>query len=115
MSQLTAKVTAAVGCLDKIAEPLKQARISSAACACEGKDGFATFSVDAKDEQLLHKFNAAIASTPVLHVNVRNEAGCLSHVLTSFSQAGASVAHLACACGAGDVTGTVSVGLHVRS
>jgi hypothetical protein len=114
MSQLTAKVTAAVGCLDKLAEPLKQARISSAACACEGKDGFATFSVDAKDEQLLQKFNATVASIPVLHVSVRNEAGCLTQVLSSFSQAGASIAHLACACGAADAHGTVSVGLHPR-
>jgi hypothetical protein len=115
MSQLTAKVTSAVGCLDKLAEPLKNARINSAACACEAKDGFATFSVDAKDEQLLQKFSATVASIPVLHVSVRNEAGCLSQVLSSFSQAGASIAHLACACGAGDATGTVSVGLHVRS
>jgi hypothetical protein len=113
--QLTARVTAEVGCLDKLAEPLRHSHINSAACACEGKEGFATFAVEDKDAQLLRKFNAKVIDVPVLHVNVRNEAGCLSRVLSSFSLAGASVGSLACACSPGDAMGTVAVGLLPRT
>lgn len=114
MSQLTARVNTEVGCLDRLAEPLKNARISAAACACEGGSGFATFAVDEKDAQALAKFHAGVTAIPVLHVSVRNEAGCLSRVLSSFTQAGASIGSLACACAHGDAVGTVAVGLLAR-
>jgi hypothetical protein len=114
MSQLTARVTSKVGCLDRIAEPLRNTRISSAACACEGGEGFATFSVEDKDDNLLRSFGAKATGIPVLHINVRNEAGCLSRVLESFNRAGASIGSLACACADSDTTGTVSVGLLPR-
>jgi acetolactate synthase small subunit len=50
----------------------------------------------------------------VFHVNVRNEAGCLSRVTSALSRAGVTIGSLACACAASDVSGTVAVGLLPR-
>ena len=112
MAEYSVRVTSKAGCLDKVADSLKGARVTSAACACAGGDGFATFSVD---EKVKLTADAKETGTPVLHIAVRNEAGCLSRVTSALSQAGVTIGSLACACGHGDATGIVAVGLLTRS
>ena len=111
MAEYSVRVTSKVGCLDKVADSLKTARINSVACACDGGDGFATFSVADKVKLAA---DARESAAPVLHINVRNEAGCLSKVTSTLSQAGVTIGSLACACGAADASGTVAVGLLTR-
>lgn len=115
MAEYSVRVSSKVGCLDSIADSLTKAnaQINSVACACAGGDGFATFSVEKKV-----KLDVPLAKDApglsVLHVNVRNEAGCLSRVTSALTQAGVTIGSLACACSASDVMGTVAVGLLAR-
>jgi len=114
MAEYSVRVTSKVGCLDKVADTLTKtgAQINSLACACQGGDGFATFSL-AKSVKL-DIADAKETGISVLHVNVRNEAGCLSRVTSALSQAGVAIGSLACACAPGDVSGTVAVSLLAR-
>jgi len=113
MSEYSVRVSSKLGCLDKVADSLSKAgaQVNSLACACEGGDGFATFSL-AKEVKL--DIDAKATGIPVLHVNVRNEAGCLSRVTSALSRAGVTIGSLACACSAADLSGTVAVGLLPR-
>ena len=114
MAEYSVRVSSKVGCLDSIADSLTKsgALINSVACACQGGDGFATFSVAKRTK--LEVADAKESGSPVLHVNVRNEAGCLSQVTSALSKAGIGIGSLACACGAADLSGTVAVGLLPR-
>jgi hypothetical protein len=115
MAQFSLRVRSEAGCLDRVAEALQSAHVTSMACACEaGAQGFATFSVREADVTL-GGITHTEAPIPILQVSVRNEAGCLSRVVTSLSRAGVSVGSLACACAEDDVTGIVSVGLLPRT
>lgn len=114
MGEYSVRVSSKVGCLDKVADTLTKsgAQINSLACACGGGDGFATFSLAKSVKLDLAEAKESEIST--LHVNVRNEAGCLSRVTSAFSKAGVTIGSLACACSAADVTGTVAVGILAR-
>jgi uncharacterized protein with ACT and thioredoxin-like domain len=114
MAEYSVRVSSKVGCLEKIGEAITKtgANITSAACACPaGADGFATFSLSKKVKL---DIDAQEGGFSVLNVHVRNEAGCLAQVTSALGQAGVNIGSLACACGAGDLTGTVSVGLRPR-
>jgi hypothetical protein len=117
MAQYSVRVACKAGCLDKVAHSLTRAstQINSLACACETGvgDGFATFSL--AEEKVKLDFDAKATEISVLHMNVRNQAGCLSQVLSPLGKAGVSIGSLACACGAGDASCTVAVGLLPRT
>lgn len=114
MAEFSVRVSSKIGCLDSIAESFAKAntQIHSVACACSGGDGFATFSVAKKVKIDLAATKETDAA--VLHVNVRNEAGCLSRVTSALSHAGVTIGSLACACAPSDLSGTVAVGLLPR-
>lgn len=114
MKQFSVRVSPKVGCIDKVADTLfeRGVHVESLACACEAGEGLATFSVSDKEPlKSLADIGAKETGIPVLHINVRNEAGCLSRVTSALSHAGVAVGSLACACSAADLTGTIAVGL----
>jgi hypothetical protein len=118
MPEFSIKVSRSAGCLDQVASALAGVRIESAACACAAdREGIATFSLpdeSTETKQALQRVKPEETRSSVLHIKVPNEAGCLSRVTSVLSEAGVTIASLACACAAGDDSGIVSVGLHPR-
>jgi hypothetical protein len=119
MAEFSVAVSQEVGCLDGVADRLarEEIQIESLACLCGGEASVANFSVpeSARSKaEALQELGARETGSPVLHIKVPNELGCLSRVTSAFSQAGVNLNSLACACAAGDESGIVAVGLRAR-
>src|SRR5439155_23635437 len=99
MAEFSVNVSRGAGCLDEVASALAEARIESVACACAAdREGIATFSVPGAvvaAQRSIPGVRAEETRAPVLTIKVANEAGCLSRVTSTFSEAGVIIASLA--------------------
>lgn len=113
MAQYSVRLENRAGCLDRLVESLDRAQVRSFACACTADATTTVFSVDeeSSDMEGLQSVGAERDETPVIHLRVANRAGCLSEALLPLSRAGVRFQSVTCACAAGELAGTVTVGI----
>jgi hypothetical protein len=114
MAQYSVSVEPQARCLDSVIESLARVDVGSLACACSGRGGAVTFSVEESAADAVQGMKAESLGAEVIHLRVPNRAGCLSESLLPLSKAGVEFGAVSCACSAGDAVGTVSVGIKAR-